>query len=80
MDQYLRSKNSTDVIIKVKAAALCGSDLHFCRGQMKVTPGFIVGHEFTGIISEISSSVKTFKIGDGVVGSLPRLLINRIGC
>jgi threonine dehydrogenase-like Zn-dependent dehydrogenase len=37
-------KESTDVIIKVKAAALCGSDLHFCRGQMKVTPGFIVGY------------------------------------
>lgn len=60
-------RDPTDVIIKVKATALCGSDLHFYRGHMKVAPGFIIGHEFTGIISEIGSDVKNFKVGVEVV-------------
>jgi threonine dehydrogenase-like Zn-dependent dehydrogenase len=56
-----------DVIVKVKATAICGSDLHFYRRHMKVPPGFIVGHEFTGIVDEVGGEVRGFKVGDEVV-------------
>ena len=60
-------QDSTDVILKVRYAAICGSDLHFYRGHQKPTPGFIIGHEFTGFVTELGSAVKGLKVGDEVV-------------
>jgi threonine dehydrogenase-like Zn-dependent dehydrogenase len=60
-------KDPKDVVLKVRYAALCGSDLHFYRGHQKLSPGFIVGHEFTGVVAEVGSSVTQVKVGDEVV-------------
>ncbi|EEH36497.1 alcohol dehydrogenase [Paracoccidioides lutzii Pb01] len=57
----------TDIIVKVKYTALCGSELHVFRGHQPSGTGFIMGHEFTGEIVEIGSSVKTLKPGDKIV-------------
>jgi threonine dehydrogenase-like Zn-dependent dehydrogenase len=43
------------------------SELHVYRGHQKSGTDFIMGHEFTGHISEIGSEVKNFKVGDHVV-------------
>ncbi|KAL7413754.1 chaperonin 10-like protein [Mrakia frigida] len=56
-----------DVIVRVLATALCGSDLHLYRGAEEATPGFIMGHEWTGIVTDAHPSVVNFKIGDRVV-------------
>ncbi|EFX00301.1 alcohol dehydrogenase [Grosmannia clavigera kw1407] len=56
-----------DVIVKVQATALCGSELHVFRGLEKATPGFIMGHEFVGTVVEAGSAVKTVQVGDKVV-------------
>jgi len=56
-----------DVILKVTAAALCGSDLHWYRGHQNIPTGFIPGHEFVGEIHELGLGVKGFKRGDLVV-------------
>ncbi|KAF2102462.1 GroES-like protein [Rhizodiscina lignyota] len=61
----------TDVILKVSAAGLCGSDLHFYRGHLKCPPGFICGHEFVGEIAEKGEEVTKFNVGDRVVVSCP---------
>lgn len=37
-------------LIKVRAAGLCGSDLHFYRGELKAPPDLVRGHEMVGII------------------------------
>ena len=37
-------------LIKVKAAGLCGSDLHFYRGELQAPPDLVRGHEMAGII------------------------------
>lgn len=55
------------VLVKVKEAALCGSDLHYYRGHIDVGVGFTMGHEFTGEIVEVGSSVKDLSIGQKVV-------------
>jgi len=59
----------TDVILKVKVSALCGSDLHWYRGHQSIPTGFIPGHEFIGVVSEKGSQVNTVDIGHVVVVS-----------
>ncbi|SPJ85499.1 related to alcohol dehydrogenase [Fusarium torulosum] len=64
-----RIEDSRDAIIKVTAAGLCGSDLHWFRGHQKLPGDFIPGHEIVGQIASVGSSVSKFKIGQPVVAS-----------
>lgn len=57
----------TDIIIKVRYSALCGSELHVFRGHQASKTDFIMGHETTGEVVELGSAVKTHKKGDVVV-------------
>lgn len=57
-----------DVILKVTATAICGSDLHLYRGKIPATKtGDIFGHEFMGIVEETGPEVSAVKKGDRVV-------------
>ncbi|EAS36600.3 alcohol dehydrogenase [Coccidioides immitis RS] len=56
-----------DIIVKVTYTALCGSELHVFRGHQPSGAGFIMGHEYTGIVTEVGSDVKTVKPGDKIV-------------
>ncbi|CAI4219819.1 unnamed protein product [Parascedosporium putredinis] len=60
-------EHEEDIVIKVSASGLCGSELHAFRGHEKRPPGFIMGHEFTGTVTEVGSAVTTVKLGDKVV-------------
>ena len=60
-------KEPTDIIIKVRYTALCGSELHVYRGHQPSKTDFIMGHEFTGEVVETGSSVKSVKKGDVIV-------------
>ncbi|KAJ5172075.1 hypothetical protein N7492_004668 [Penicillium capsulatum] len=62
-----RIQDPTDVILRVRYSALCGSELHVFRGHQPSGTGFVMGHEFTGQVVEIGSSVQRFKKGDRVV-------------
>ncbi len=58
-----------DVLIKVKACGVCGTDVHIYegdKGAAEVTPPTILGHEFAGIIVEVGKNVKSFQPGDRV--------------
>jgi len=64
----------TDILIKVSACGICGSDLHMyklglftdiiCRQSPQ---GLIPGHEFSGEIAEVGSEVQGLGVGDRVV-------------
>ncbi|MDF2489027.1 MAG: Alcohol dehydrogenase GroES domain protein [Pseudomonas sp.] len=57
-----------DVVLKVTATAICGSDLHLYHGKMPaVKSGDILGHEFMGIVEEVGPEVTAVKKGDRVV-------------
>jgi threonine dehydrogenase-like Zn-dependent dehydrogenase len=43
------------------------SELHVFRGHQASTPGFIMGHEFTGVVDSVGSAVTTLKPGDTIV-------------
>lgn len=47
-------QDPTDIIVKVEYTALCGSELHVFRGHQASPTGFIMGHEFTGRVHEVS--------------------------
>ncbi|MDB4997567.1 MAG: glutathione-dependent formaldehyde dehydrogenase [Myxococcaceae bacterium] len=58
----------TDVIIKITATAICGSDLHLLDGfQPTMQSGDILGHEPMGVVVEVGSAVKNLKKDDRVV-------------
>jgi threonine dehydrogenase-like Zn-dependent dehydrogenase len=60
-------KDPTDIIVKVRYTALCGSELHVFRGHQPSKTDFIMGHEFTGTVVEKGADVKNFKKGDEIV-------------
>jgi len=59
-------KDGHDIIVKVTAASICGSDIHFVKGEVPVIPDFIIGHEGVGIVEEVGANVQNFKPGDRV--------------
>jgi threonine dehydrogenase-like Zn-dependent dehydrogenase len=57
-----------DIIIKITATAICGSDLHLYRGKMpELRDGDILGHEFMGVVVDAGPQVSKLKKGDRVV-------------
>jgi threonine dehydrogenase-like Zn-dependent dehydrogenase len=57
-----------DIILRVTATAICGSDLHLFRGKIPATKsGDIFGHEFMGIVEEAGPAVTKVKKGDRVI-------------
>ena len=57
----------TDVIVKVSAACVCGSDLWPYRGISQVNEPRRIGHEFIGVVTQVGSAVTSLKTGDFVV-------------
>ncbi|HZH62561.1 MAG TPA: alcohol dehydrogenase catalytic domain-containing protein, partial [Metabacillus sp.] len=54
-----------DVKIKVKAAGICGSDIHIYHGTSPVaTYPRVIGHEIVGEIVEVGEQVEKFKVND----------------
>ena len=61
---------STDAIVKVTLAGICGTDLHVVRGDFPgMSPGSVVGHEFVGEVVEVGRSVRRIRLGDAVMSS-----------
>ena len=61
-------KEKNDAIVRITAAAICGTDLHMIRGTMPgMKPGTILGHEGVGIVEEVGKNVRNIKKGDRVV-------------
>ena len=57
-----------DIILRVTATAICGSDLHIYRGKIPMMKdGDILGHEFMGVVEAVGPAVGRIKVGDRVV-------------
>ena len=58
-----------EVLVKVKAAGICGSDLHFYGGTTESfapAPGSILGHELSGEVVKVGDKIHDIEIGDRV--------------
>jgi len=60
-----------NIILKVTATAICGSDLHIYSGGIPQPRPMVLGHEFMGIVEEIGREIKNLKVGDRVVVPFP---------
>jgi D-arabinitol dehydrogenase (NADP+) len=58
-----------DVLVRIDACGVCGTDLHIHEGEFSPAFPLIPGHEFTGQIVEIGSAVDRLKEGQRVVGN-----------
>ncbi len=57
-----------EVLIEVKAAGICGTDLHIWHDEFPYWPPVILGHEFAGVIAARGPAVEGWNVGDRVVG------------
>ncbi|MCE1191576.1 MAG: glutathione-dependent formaldehyde dehydrogenase [Acidovorax sp.] len=57
-----------DIVLRVTATAICGSDLHIYRGKIPgMKDGDILGHEFMGVVEDAGPGVNGLQRGDRVV-------------
>lgn len=56
-----------DVLIEVKNAGVCGTDLHIWHGSYALAAYPVVpGHEFSGVVAAVGEQVRNFSIGERV--------------
>ncbi len=61
-----RVKDPDDVLLKVKAVGICGSDVKILEGKHHYKENTVLGHEFCGEVVEAGSHVRHVKVGDRV--------------
>ncbi len=63
----LEAPRAGEVLVEVKAAGVCHSDLHPARGDWPVRTPLVLGHEGAGIVREVGAGVTRVRAGDHVV-------------
>lgn len=61
------SPKPDEVLIKVKAAGFCGTDIHTYKGEHVTNYPIIPGHEFAGVVEAAGDKVTQFHPGDTVI-------------
>ncbi len=59
----------TDVVLRLEATCVCGSDLWRYRGEDSFSSPQHMGHEYVGVVERVGSDVVTLAVGERVVGS-----------
>jgi threonine 3-dehydrogenase len=61
-----------DVLVRVRATTICGTDLHIYRwdrwAQSRIRPPMVFGHEFAGDVVAVGEDVRSVQVGDFVSG------------
>ena len=67
--------NANEILVRVKACGICGSDLHVYRIGLfeeslgrPTEKGLVMGHEFSGEVVETGRDVQRFRVGDHISG------------
>src|SRR5215469_5292844 len=60
------SPGSGEVVLKVHNCGICGSDLHAVQFGLGLKPDCVLGHEFSGEITEIGPNVSGYQSGERV--------------
>jgi threonine dehydrogenase-like Zn-dependent dehydrogenase len=67
-------------LVRVRRVGVCGSDLHFFRGEFPVPTGFVLGHECAGEIAALGDGVSGFEVGDAVALELFDVCLTCVQC
>src|SRR5260370_17607491 len=69
------ASGSTDVLVRVRAASICGTDLHIYGwdrwSQGRIKPPVTLGHEFCGVVEKVGSEVEAGKTGRFFSAEMP---------
>src|SRR6266536_3337987 len=70
---------STDALVAVTHACICGSDLWPYKTMQHNDAGRRMGHEAVGVVEDVGADVRTLKVGDGAVGLCGVIAARRLG-
>jgi S-(hydroxymethyl)glutathione dehydrogenase / alcohol dehydrogenase len=57
----------TDVLVRIRAAGLCHTDLEVIEGSLRYPMPIVLGHEAAGIVEQVGPAARGLKVGDHVV-------------
>lgn len=69
-DVVVGAPGAHEVLVRVAAAGLCHTDLHFLDGHLDLPGATILGHETAGVVEAVGEHVQSLQVGDHVVGCL----------
>ena len=61
-----KSVGDLDIRIHVEAAGVCGTDIHILRDEYESSPPVVLGHEFSGTVTQLGEQVSHINLGDKV--------------
>ena len=79
-DLQIDEPRGREVLIEVKAAGLCHSDLHFADHDFGTPMPAVLGHESAGVVIAVGPDVRDVSIGDHVVACLIRACGHCLAC
>ena len=56
-----------EAVIRITLTTICGTDVHILKGEYKVRPGLVIGHEPVGVIHELGEGLTGYRVGDRVL-------------
>jgi len=62
----LRTLGDEELLVKVSACGICGTDIHIVEGTSRSSPPVILGHEFCGVVEDVGKAVPEFTVGNRV--------------
>jgi S-(hydroxymethyl)glutathione dehydrogenase/alcohol dehydrogenase len=63
----LAEPGPSDVVVRMAAVGICGTDLHLIRGEWHRPTPMVLGHEGAGVVEQVGSEVAGLRVGDRVV-------------
>ena len=67
VDKPIPVPRDNELLIKVLAAGICGSDIHLEDGEYPFLPNQTIGHEYTGYVESMGKDVVGWEVGDQAV-------------
>lgn len=64
VEKELPALKDNEVLIRVEAATICGTDFHILEGKYESVPPLVLGHEFSGYVAALGAGVQSFKEGE----------------
>ncbi|HMD14759.1 MAG TPA: alcohol dehydrogenase catalytic domain-containing protein, partial [Bacteroidota bacterium] len=62
----LRSLEDGEVLIQVQACGVCGTDVHIVEGSARSAPPVVLGHEYSGVVTDVAKRVTDVSVGERV--------------
>lgn len=59
--------NADELLIRIHAGGICGTDMHILKDEYEACYPVVMGHEYSGVVEEVGDDVRAFQKGDRVI-------------